>query len=493
MEERVVTIKFDATVDGKKVDVCGANILLGINEIPRIELLVPPTRSKNSTPLKPNVSKPTISTFSDLYKEFAVKAEGLKTTGNVTITINTDSTVKSAKPETLTLNDWVLSGVGLSSVSAVSAPHMTLILQHPVCRLTKVGSIYETPKSLAESIIAGAASVGSSFLDIVKKVYEVYRGTLLYFKSPDNMPEVYRQHLGVGDYDPKKYFVENSSNLFLCNMLPEAKARMAAAIGRMVCPMGDGSSTWDMLVRVASEQMLSIIQNQDNNFTMEKGLVLEPTKPWRTDNILTLVEDRCSWTDIPGQDMFKLVGVMARKLVISGNRITTWACTLSDKPPDETGICDVLYCPVQPENADGRIMKTSAPQLMYQTFMEDAIAGGSITTGFAQTGKARLNGFDGVLAKYCRAVYETSYGSMNIGRAQMALGFKDVDGKWLLPGNTCKFVSKGKEIYYGYVRNIVHTLSTKGGCSTTLNMSYVRPTKTVPTVPNGNISVVYDG
>lgn len=493
MEERVVTIEFDVKVDGKAVDVCGANIILGVNEIPRIELMVPPTRSGNGTPLKPKVSKPTISTFADLYSDFATKAEGLKTTGDITIKVTTDGTKKKIEPYTLTLKDWVLSGVGLSNVSATSAPHMTLILQHPVCRLTKVGSIYETPKSVSSTVIGMYASEGTSFLDVVEKVYEAARTKVTYFASRDEMPAVYRQNLGVGEYDPKKYIAEATNTLFLCNIIPEAKARMAAAIGRMAFPMGDGSSTWDMLVKVASEQMLNIVQNEQNNFTMEQGLVLDAMKPWRTDTVLTLDEEMCQWTDIPGQDMFKLVGVMARKLAISGNRLTTWSTTMSDKAGDSRAILDMLYCPVQPENSDGRIMKTSAPQLLYQTFVEDAVAGGSLATGFVQSPKQRISGYDGVLEKFCRAVYEVTYGSMNTGRAQMVLGFKDADGKWLLPGNTCRFVSQGKDIYYGYVRNVVHTLSTKGGCSTTLNMSYVRPTKTIPNVPDGNINVAYDG
>lgn len=492
MEERVVTVKINATVDGKSLDVCGANIILGINEIPRIELFVPPTDSGRGKPLKPKAFRPRISDFSDLYAEMARKAEGLKTRGNIDITITTDSTGKKIPAETLHLKNWVLSGVGLSSVSASAAPHMTLILMHPVCYLTKVGSIYETPKDLADATIAGQASSGTSFLEIIDKVYTVYRTVLSYFEAPGEMPTVYRENLGVGDCDPEKYIKDGTSQLFMCNVMPEAKTCMAIAIGRMVCPMSDGSSTWDMIVRVASEQMLTLVQTEQTNFTMEKGLLLEPIKPWRTDRVLTLDEERCMMTDIPGQDRFKLVGVMARKLAISGQRLITWANVMSDRPDGEKIVSNVLYCPVQPERADGRIMVVPSPRLLHQAFMEDGLFGSLLTNALAQTAGYRLNAFTAPLEKYCQAVYETTYGSMNSCNTRMALGFKDANGKWLLPGNTCKFVSHGKSIYYGYLRNVVHSLNTEGGCATILTMSYVRPTETVETIPDGNKNAVYD-
>ena len=492
-EERVVTIKISATVAGKKLDVCGANVVLGINEIPRIELLVPPTEAKNSTPLKPNVFHPTLSEFIKLYTDLAKDAEKQSETGNVDITIFTDSTASGERPDKLNISGWILTGVGLSSVGANSAPHLSVILHHPAFWLTKVGSIYETPKSHAEQKIAEAASGGSKFLDIVKKVYDAAKSDILYFQSPDDMPRVYRNSLGVGEFDPSRYIMDKTPSPMLdLAMKKEVTKRLAAATGRIVCPMGDGSSTWDMIVRSSGLLMTSVVQNEDNNFTKLQGLVIEPTKPWKTESVLTLSEDMCFWTEVPGMDMLKIVGVMARKMRIFENRLTTWANPVGMRPKDEVGMCDVLYCPVPPTQADGRIMKTSAPFILTQAFMEDGIVGTDLVTGFADTGNQRLNGFDSALRLYCRAVYEITYGSMNTGKAQMALGFRDANGKLLLPGNTCRFVSRGKDIYYGYIRNVVHSLSTKGGCATTVGMSHVRPTLTVDKVKDGNKNAAYE-
>ena len=137
-----------------------------------------------------------------------------------------------------------------------------------------------------------------------------------------------------------------------------------------------------------------------------------------------------------------------------------------------------MYVPVPAqdiETADGRIMKTNAPAVLDSAFRRDAPYGSGISLGSTDLDKAREDGFNTAIEKYCKAVYEITAASMIHARAQMALWFTDANKKLLLPGNTCKFTSNGKEIYYGYVRQVVHHLSTGGGCATTLAMSYVRP------------------
>jgi len=496
MEERVVTVEFDATIGDKKVDVCGANIVLGINDIPRIELLIPPTQSHNSTPLKPNVSKPNIAEFSKLYQDLSDQAERQSEKGNVNITIKTNSTKSGESKEEIKLKGWVLSGVGLSSISATSAPHLSVILHHPAFFLTKVGSIYLTPKSTSANVLSGSVVNKRSFLEIVDTIYKTYKNKMLFYSAPDKMPEVYMNELGTEPYNPIKYFRDDTKNrLFLGKALGEtASPRIASAIGLMACPMGDGSSTWDMILKSTGTLLLSVIQDQKNNFsTGDMGLVIEPSMPWKTKDIISISEDRCMWTEVPGIDMFKIAGVMARKLRIFGDKVSNWRCPLNSNPPDESGVCDVLYSPVEPKHADGRIMKTSAPSVLYQAFMGDGITGKMLTTGFADTTEPWLKGFDNALGVFCRAVYENTYGSMNTAKAQLALSTKDDGGQLILPGNTCKFVSQGVDIYYGYIKNVVHSMAVKGGCSTTINMSNVRPKLDIKEkIPNGNENAAYD-
>ena len=197
-----------------------------------------------------------------------------------------------------------------------------------------------------------------------------------------------------------------------------------------------------------------------------------------------------------------IVGVMARKFPI----IDDWSegIVKNGNPNNTEGSFDVLYAkPDDPDIANGRIMKTSAPVVLAQAFMEDSSYGNSIGESRIRMIDARASGFNSALMAYCQAVYEISSGSMNSASAQMAIGFRDVDGRMILPGNTCRFVSregtddgKDKVIYYGYIRNVVHHMSTGGGCSTTINMSYIRPDEEYkidgnPVIEDGNVNAAY--
>lgn len=493
MRENVVTVSFDANVAGQRLDVHSATISIGVDAIPKIELMVAPTTGRSPSPLKPAVVKPTISDFSDLYKDLAAKAESLKERGTVDITVKSAGYRKGE--DHLTLKNWVLSSVGMSSVSATSAPYLSVALEHPICHLTKVGSIYEEPRSTKELAIAKSASQAISFMEVVDAVYSTVRdGDVMFYNTPADMPPVFRKSLGVGEFDPYLYLVEKPEELFMSHILG-AKDKIASAIGRMVIPNSSGTSTWDMIHGMTGVLLLSITQDKDNNFTSDK-LVLEPRKPWKSATI-TLDEEDCFSTEIPGMDNFKLVGVMARKPKIYFDLLTQgiWKCGNMDKT---NAIFDVLYVPpgLDPQNASGRIMKTSFPTVLEQAFREDAPHGDWLTEGIMSLKGERKVGLSGALMAYCQAVYEISVGSMTMGTAQMALWFRDREGNLILPGNTCRFVSGEKTIYYGYIRNVTHTMSTEGGCCTAVGMSYVRPEAKllvdgVPVIEDGDVNAAY--
>ena len=144
MDNRVVTVSVEANAAGYKLGVSEATIVLGVNAIPRVELQCAPSMYARQTPLKPDVKTPTLKDYGEVYKKLSVLAEGLSKTGNATFSVKEDR----GETDTIKLNNWILTDVGMSSVSATAAPYMTVILQHPICKLTKVGSIYETPKAL---------------------------------------------------------------------------------------------------------------------------------------------------------------------------------------------------------------------------------------------------------------------------------------------------------------------------------------------------------
>lgn len=471
MKTRVVTATVDASAAGNRLAVNGFTLTLGINAIPSIELQCAPSKTGNNTPLRPNVKRPRISDFSDLYRDLATKAEGLNETGQVTVRLKDDL----GHTDSVSLNGWILAGVGMSSVSASAAPYLSVILQHPICKLTKVGSIYETPKSMIDIELNKATKDASDFLKVVEAVYKCVREDVEFWPAPNDYPQKFRQQLGVGDFDPSKYLdFKGGNGIFLGGGGGTAKERLAQAMGRLALPGSGGSSTWDMFVGATGQLLLAITQDESNNYTKDK-LVLEPAQPWKTATI-NLYDEECFWTEIPGMDPFRITGVMCRKVGPHNDNISL-GLIRNGNPNEKPPAGEVLYVPpgVDPNKADGRIMKTNAPVVLESAVRRDAQYGDAISLGNVDMLKELADNYNEVIEKYCKAVYEMTAASMIHAKAQMAMWFTDMDGNLILPGNTCRFKSEGKDIYYGYIRQVVHHLSTGGGCSTTVAMSYVRP------------------
>jgi hypothetical protein len=201
--------------------------------------------------------------------------------------------------------------------------------------------------------------------------------------------------------------------------------------------------------------------------------VLEPTRPWKSASI-TIDEDRCNWVELPGMDPFRLIGVMARKLGPYADMANLGFLPNGD-PNEENPVSEVMYAPVgDVEVADGRIMKTNAPALLDAAFRMDSPYGDSVSTADIDMKDTLKDDYNDAIGKYCKAVYEITAASMIQAKVQMAVSFHS-GGKLLLPGNTCRFKTGGHDLFYGYIRNVVHHVSTSGGNSTTVAMSYVRP------------------
>ena len=471
MTNLVVRVSIDAQVAGLTLGVQEATLSLGVNSIPTIELMCAPS-GERPPPLKPKVIKPTISEYSELYRKLATKSEGLSESGNVTITVE-DS---EGRKDEINLENWILSGAGMSAVSATSAPYLSVVLQHPVCKLTKVGSVYQTIKSDPTEVLNSNTAGCNNILEIANMVYMCARDLIEYFPSKDGFAEIWRNNLGVGEFEIDRYMkFEGGNGIFLGSNAGAAKEKLAMAIGRMILPMDDGSSTWDMLVHSAGPLMLSITQNEGTNYLSEKGLVIEPAQPWKSQSI-TLDEKDCFWTELPGIDPFKIAGVMSRKLESANDMVSQGVYENGNENENDPVRDEVMYVPIpEPKLSDGRIMKVSPPPILDSAFRRAESYGDDLPGSKTEFEDLASKSYDEVIKTYCKAVYQTTAASMMRSKAQMALWFRDRNGKLHLPGNTYKFVSQGEDIYYGYAINVVHHMSSAGGCSTTVSMAHVRP------------------
>lgn len=467
MEIHVATISINLNLNGWNTAVQAATISLGVNAIPTIELTCPPS-GLDAAPLRPAVENPDLVNLAEGYRRLSEWAEGLDKTGDVRITVK-DSI---GRTESISLKGWILTDAGMSSASAMSAPQLVMVLQHPICKLTKAGAIYETAKNNLHKDMQSKISAGP-FLDVVDTVYDMMRKGDRYFWPSDNKyPPLFRKAL----IDPSGYLEDKTEGTFLKNAKGITPRRMAQAEAKLVLPASDGSSTWDMLRSTAAGHMLlSITQDQKNNYTTDK-LVLEPDSRWKPASIV-LDASRCSSTDLYGRDPFKLSGVMCRKLGPFNDQVNLGILKAGNMKTSAPMNRETVFVPKpyqDAERADGRIIKTSAPVLLEQQFWEDAPRGGRISSMKIDTKDARMKNYNEAMEKYCKAVYELSAGSMSRGTAHMVLGFYDSLGSLILPGNTCRFMRSKVSLYYGYIQKVVHSMSAVGGCATVVEMSNVR-------------------
>jgi len=217
---------------------------------------------------------------------------------------------------------------------------------------------------------------------------------------------------------------------------------------------------------------------------MTKQLVLEPSKPWKKATV-HLKTNHCHSTDVPGADPFRIVGVMCRKLGPGNNLINLGLLDNGNlffgngEPVEE-----ILYSPdgVTVDTSDGRIMKTACPMILDSAYRRNAPWGrGGIALMDEKAKTALKEGYNTVMTKYAKALYENTVAAMVQVNARMALwprdqSYSDYEGAMILPGNTCAMEEPdGEPLFYGYIRNVVHHLSVEGGCSTIVSMSHVRP------------------
>lgn len=474
----VSTVSIEATVDGQRLGVQEAVITLGVNAIPQVELSCAPTSSSASASSSPHVSKPVISEFMQMYSSLAKKAENMDVVGNVTISVKGESGTDEVE-----LKNWVLCGVGMSEVGAVSAPYLSVIMRHPICRLTQVGSVYETPSSVSNILDNSGIRNAKGFISIVKAVYEAVQEDANWRPAPPNYSSAIQElrhalsGLNIGDY-----LVDKTESAPFLGLEGYARQRMNLSQAEFVLPREGGASTWDMLTGVSGTFLTSITQDQDNNYTTG-SLVFGPMSPWSSKGEIVLDDSTCSSIELPGMDPFRIVGVSAKKPSVVGHPYHSGAVKFGNPKNNNTGVGDVLWVPpgLQPKKSYGRIMRANVPEALTNLIYHDAAYGKSIVKASTDCTDAYVAGYDDLLERYCQAVFQCTVKSMSSASIVRPLGFRDAlgsgGGSLILPGLPCKLISGGKDLFYGYIRSVVHTAAIKGGCSTAIALSHARSTK----------------
>lgn len=475
---KTARISIEAVVDGVKLGVQEVSISLAVNAIPSITLVCAPSMIVPD-PLKPKVYPSSmLDYYVELYRRFAKVAPGFQRKGSVDITIEyADGTKDRAE-----IKDWRLSSVGMSSVESTSAPSLSIILQHPVCLLTQVGSVYETAMSESDILSNSATAGATDILDIMSRVYSLVKNHIRYWPCINTFPAMFRSALDSGDYEIKKHLYFDGgpgvNGIFMA--VAEAasmESRIAQAIARRVLPANGSSSTWDTLVGMSGTLLHSVMPIAGGyDELVSDRLKVEPTQPWKEPSLF-FDADRFFATDLPGMDPMKIGGVMCDKPNAMTWFLSQGVCRNGNKQEEKAPApsFEVMYCPFdKPTLANGRILKIAAPSVAEGAVGRDAVYGANIKDAKADGANVRRKCWN-ALELYCKAVYEIYTASMIRGNARMAVGFRDSKGTVIMPGNTCEFSSEGEPLYYGYITQVVHTMSSNGGGMTAIGMSYMRP------------------
>ena len=472
MKEHVITFQVDAYVAGTTLPVQDAVLTIAVNAIPQIELICAPTESKGKGV---NVMKPVVDDFVSLYDKLSNAAQGLDAEGFVEIIVFEDMKVV----DRIRLSDWVLAGVGMSGVSTSNAPTLSVIMQHRICKLTKAGGIYEEPRDPMYDTIKAACKGKDKYTEISAAVYDaVAKGD--YFetvsKEVAGIAKKFRTALGEKQNQLPEY-LEDQTSVFLGPYLNDGfKDIMRQAEGYLAKPRFGSMSSWDCLLEVSGIMVTSVIQDENNNFTTDK-LILAPTAPWKKSTI-TIDDDICESFELPGMDPFKMAGVLVDKFGLQGLHVNEGTFKGPGKINEsQKGSTCVMYSPANKvEDAEGRVVKVGIPQLLTMAANADGAFGSAvISEGTTKGGEeAYAKDLEEALVAYCKGCYRAACRGMVRSGIVCRLGFRDKAGKLIVPGQGCAMKSNGNVIYYGYIQQVVHVLSTKGGNSTSITLSHVR-------------------
>lgn len=504
MSLHVDTLEVKVTGSGLKLNVQSFLLNVAVNAIPEITLECLPVES---SPGKIEVSKPTISDLRKLYSELLPKALESKTTASIEIKVSSQDKTSICGQQTVKLEDWVLSDVGLTSVTTTSAPSLRVVFKHPAVRLTRSGEVYEVPYTSPDydkwlSSITGKTIV--KFLDNLyteltndKKVKFYPIGKNLFGGSDDFENKVRAFRTSLKDILPSTY-LDCSCPIFLQPIVSPYENLRSNAIANLGLPGPGSISLWYIiLTKICSQCLMHIRPTYDN-----KKLTVEPLQPWYSSGAHEISENLIETIELPGNDPDPICGTAVSRELFTGflaydsgqkavrySGSASYACKHSFFIPEK----------VQPSATGrwGRIM-TIAPNYIISGIASKSDSndkpqgGGGKTTIQDSQSKGDNNWYVKAEDLYAKAMFECLYRKNCTASISTTLIFKDASGKMLYPGEIAKIKADGNDLFMGYIYRLIVSGSSSGGIQSRMDFSYVRdPNDKELLVPEGTINECY--
>lgn len=472
--------KLDVSIrnfDGPELIAQGFELTAAVNAIPSILVNVLPAPSKSG---RTTASAPT---FKDLTENFNIMS-GLaaKSDSTADISISISSTDDFCGSQRLDLKGWVLTDVGLSSVTTYSAPTMTAMFRHPIVRLSKSGEIYEIPLATGTDAMMRGAS-GDDIVSLMDSVYRIFADQVKYY-GIDSGQESRKYADTVRSFrkalsDPKNLpgtYLECDVPLFMEKIAGASGRKMLVdSLARMIKPFFGNSSTWTIILQaICSRCLMQLVPTYD----LPK-LRLEPLSPWQS-AAYEIPETSIEAIDLPCMDPDPICGVAVQRSNVRGPAVQHRDTAKNRDANASDKYFHAFYFPpgVDPSSPQGRIEEigpnwviSSMTRLDPPKSPKQHMSMSTASNKISDAVKRRMED------AYSKAIFECLYRRGCASSVVTSLLFDGSGGKRLYPGRTLAVyeTSNHDYLFRGYVSKITCRGSVDGSCTTQVEMINSRP------------------
>lgn len=487
LDEEVYPISFDLSIQ--------------LNTIPTLMIELLPVGEIERKKAVGNIVKASAPTYDDmtrLYSKLLTKAETQVTKLTVTITTKPGLSGISGgsyfcDAQKMKFKDWVLTDVGLSDVTSYTCPKLTIVLCHPAEVLDRTGYIYETLDSVTVLNKKLKEISGSTLIGIMDSVYRLIQGESLKFKDfipvqyggpTDSVKPIIKnfRKRGLGLGIPSGYLDDRSQGLFMEREFgSDLRKRLVAALANIVAPYPFCDSTFRRLVaRILPSLGLVIVPTYDM-----PRLEVRPFAPWM-DASEEIKNGRVVSMSMSPTDPDPLIGTA---MCTDSHDIDVVVGEATRTGKDERSMNVRFYVPDKVKNNTRLIMGESGGIIEDVGDSEIITCMTSVDLGTPKTYGKSVQDTENAVAsekliearkKYLKETFIENYRRNCIGTITTVLTFTDAFGNTLYPGRVLTVVEEEaprRELLYGYVTSIESSGSTDGNCTTTIQMTHVRPPK----------------
>lgn len=497
MSNHVDTISVVVSKFSPKLYVQSFELSLAVNSIPTLVLNILPVEPPASgSGQYVTATSPDIDDITKLYSELLKKSLDLKATATIEIRLDCHKPDigkgSQEYDQSVKLEDWILTDVGLSTVTTKAAPVLTVIFSHPIVKLDRTGSIYEEVKNKGALTRVFKTLSGTDPISYMDALYKVYAGggsILFYDIAPRSLGgpreqdkiKVKRFRSRLAEHPPGKYIEGKTGGLFLANVASSLLGNIKMATGFTEMPHAFGDSTWSRLVRSLCPSFLTHVVPT----YYKPKLSLEPFSPWQLSS-RTVFTPVIEAMDVVSADPAPIIGTAVTKDADFSRHVVNGKLRTNTGGGTEYSYTYAFYFPEKGSaRADdyGEVLGLGETRVIQYIIDMDHTANAKVN-GSAPVGNNLGSAGNGVSDRlretmddaYAKAMFLINYRRSCKASITSPLPlFRDGHGNMLHPGRVLTVHTESGPMFHGYITSMVIKGSAEGGSLTRIDLSHARP------------------